>query len=147
MASFAAKLIGASIVQNFFEELSDISNETWYVGTIVEYAARVHENHETNSKFIRNAVLEIREDVLGDTFDSFVEDHDIETAVQETALELEARAKERTPIDTGNLKASISAGPSLSEMRKQSETDLRNNFNQEDSDYGNPPESPDEILP
>jgi hypothetical protein len=87
------------------------------VGFGTRYALVVHETHASKSKFLESAFNEVqrgyRRDLAAKTARLAAEGHrfPLAAAIYLKALQVEAKAVRRTPVDTGRLRASHFVAP------------------------------------
>lgn len=102
-------LLGYADTLAAFDAVKDWAGEAEYVvGTNVQYSVYVEfgTSKMAAQPYLRPAV----EDVVNRMGDEIAEDAEsAEELVKRLALEIERGAKERAPVDTGNLRASIEA--------------------------------------
>lgn len=103
----AANLIGYATTLSALNDLKDSldAEETWVVGTNVEYSVHVEYGTEDMAAqpYLRPAVREAVREIEADDYD------DVDSLVEGLAMTIEAKAKDKVPVDTGNLKRSIEA--------------------------------------
>lgn len=109
MSSDMAKIAGLNALQSQLSTLADNwgGNESWQVGTNVEYAGAQEFGSARNApqpyfrpaidQAVGNAHNLVRTIDTGDQF------------VQSIAFEIEGNASRNAPVDTGNLRGSITA--------------------------------------
>lgn len=124
MGNLSGSLIGFADLINFFDEISEQEHGTWYVGTIVEYAPDQEFGTQDipAQPFLRPAVEKARHNLVKIIEEGLedLETFTIDDEIKIVALQVEKQAKDFAPVDTGNLMGSITAGPSLEKMEKES---------------------------
>ena len=123
---FGMQLQGLDGLEETFSEMAGLDSPTWWVGTNVEYAAEVHENHKSQSKYLARAVENVNQSVVAEDVHNLINPDnpltEMDQVVRTLAFETERQAGVLTPVDTGNLMGSIAAGPTITQMRDESET-------------------------
>ena len=107
-----ASLLGATSLLDTFDGLRDRwagGSATWTVGTNVEYAVYVEFG---TSRMAAQPYLRPAAERAMAKADRFADESDsADELVEKLALQVEREAKELVPVDTGNLRASITAEP------------------------------------
>lgn len=109
MSNSGIDILGyASVIEDLDDVRDAVSTtEQWKVGTNVEYAVYVEfgTSDQAAQPYLRPAARSALRD-----FDSVVGSvDDADELVEELALRIEEKAKDRAPVDTGNLRRSIEA--------------------------------------
>lgn len=110
MINVAMKMLGVSNVLSNFKRLKDYSGTgttQYVVGTNVHYAPYVEfgTSRMRAQPYLRPSAQEVRGRIpwyIGQT-------SNLDGAIRMAALDLERRAKQKCPVDTGNLRGSIQA--------------------------------------
>lgn len=101
---------GVARTVSMFEAAKHYYTESveWTIGTSVEYSVYVEVGTSTQQAqpYLRPALKQVKSRA-----DAIVEKHDgdLEAALKDIATQIEAEAKRRCPVDTGNLRSSIKA--------------------------------------
>ena len=108
MIKFAMRAAGFAAVTGTFNRLRQYAGSggtTYIVGTNVEYAPYVEfgTRHMSAQPYLRPAVEEVRSNIPRYVSRS----SSLDDAVRLAAVECEAGARRRAPVDTGNLRNSI----------------------------------------
>lgn len=106
--SIGAQIRGATALLSTFESMREAATEAkWVVGTNVEYSVYVEfgTSRMAAQPYLRPAVESARRK----SERIFSQADSISGYVRDLALFIEADAKRRCPVDTGNLRASIRA--------------------------------------
>jgi hypothetical protein len=107
MIDIAMSTVGVASALDMLEDLSpDGGSVTYTVGTNVEYASYVEYGtyRMAAQPYLRPAAREVQ----GNISQHLDGASSIDAAIKSAALEVEAAAKRRCPVDTGTLRASIS---------------------------------------
>lgn len=109
MSSWGVKLLGFNSVLNFFKDvqmrLDD--NAVYVVGTNVEYA--VFQEFGTRNMSAQPYLFPAARQVAREADRVAGDASSVEEAVKRLAFQIEREAKDRAPVDTGNLRSSIRA--------------------------------------
>ena len=118
--SWGASLVGLGNVLELLDTIEialDDEGAVWIVGTHASYAAFVEfgTSKMGAQPYLRPAARDAQRDIgqyiSSHTGTSINEFDSVEGLVKATALAIERDAKQRCPVDVGNLRASIAAGP------------------------------------
>lgn len=106
-SSFGASISGFDDVLDTFDTLSESASgdPTWVVGPTVDYAKHVEKGTSSQAAqpYMGPAIEQARQNLP-----QYYEESDtLEELVARLAIEIERDAKQRAPVDTGTLRASI----------------------------------------
>lgn len=106
--TFSANVTGFASIISGIESMIDVQlkdDTVFIVGTNVEYAVyqEYGTRHMEPQSFLRPAARDVKRNI-GEVIKNA---ESMEAATEEVALQIERRAKELAPVDTGNLRSSI----------------------------------------